>query len=620
MSLARATNRIVDSLPWFALAVVALVAGWFPASDPDVFFHLAAGRDIAAAGGVPRVETLTALSAGRAFLNHEWLFDALLWGAFAVGGPAGTTVLQAVLLAALALLVARLGVRLGARPWVAVGAMAACLPLVRGAAEPRPWLAGCVLAAGLCHALLDAEAGRRRGLVMAPVLVAAWANVHGSFPLAFGLWAARLVPALIRRPADVDRRALGLAGLLMAPAWLANPWGPSLLGVVWHHAAPVYRDLIPEWRSIPWGETPARDALMLAWVAVPLLSFLPRPNRSRLQDLGLLLCFLVPAATSVKFLLGLPIGAVPVAAGNLARAHGGGRRGRVAAAIAIAGALALAPLAGPPFAGGAGFDLDEYPVVASADLDRAGFAGTVFAPFHLGGFLEHANRGAVRPWIDGRAYVHGLEGVRTYLGALAEPASFEALRAAGTIDAVLVDLHDPSFPRLAAHLAQRPGWDLVSLDDRFALYVVADGRARPGLEPYRVLKATTDPRWLSGLPPAALAAAVDEASRVASSGRGEVMGGLVRGVARLGLAGAGTTPEAALRPGADVSVCREALEDFDRLAARRPDVAMFRYFRALALACAGERDGALAALAPIEAAFPDAGRLAGLLRDGAGGR
>lgn len=620
MVATRPVNRIIDGLPWVAIAIAGLVAGIFPASDPDVFFHLAAGRDIAAAGGIPRVETLTALSAGRPFLNHEWLFDVALWGAFDAAGPQGTTVFQAVLLAVLSLLIARLAVRLGARPWAAVGAMAACLPLVRVAAEPRPWLAACVLAAGLCHALLDASTGRRRGVVLAPVLVAVWANVHGSFPLALGLWAVRFLPAWICHAADVDRRSLGLAGLLMAPAWLATPWGPSLIGVLWHHATPVYRDLIPEWRPTPWGESPARDALMLAWVALPLLSFLPRPNRSRLHDFGLLLCFLLPAATSVKFLLGLPIGAVPVLAGNLARSTGGGRRARIVAAAGIAGALALAPLTGPPIAAGAGFDLGEYPVIAVEDLDRAGFDGTVFAPFHLGGFLEHANRGAVRPWIDGRAYVHGLDGVRAYLSALADPAAFDAFQGGARMDAVLVDLLDPSFPRIAAYLAQQPGWDLVSLDDRFALYASGDVVARPGFVPFRILKATTDPRWLSGLAPNELSAALAEATRVASNPSGEVMGGLVRGVARLELAGAGTTPEAALRQGADPAGCRAALEDFERLSERRPDVPMFRYFRGVALACAGDRAGALGALAPIETTFPDAGRLAGQLRDGAGGQ
>ncbi|MBM4395386.1 MAG: hypothetical protein FJ087_06810 [Deltaproteobacteria bacterium] len=574
-----------------ALALAGAVAAAYPSSDPDVHFHLAAGREIAETGAsaLSATEPFAFPAEGRPFVNHEWAFDLALWAA--TGGEAGPVVaFKAALAAALFAVAGLLALRLGASPAATLLAGIAAVPAVRASLEARPHLAGFLAAALLALALDAATRGRRWRVVLPSIVVAAWANLHGSFPIAFPIWAIRAAVAWRANDADPGRTPregfLRIAATLplLALATLANPWGAELWSVVVHHADPAYRVLVPEWGGVRWGESPAFDASFLAVAAGALLSFLPRANRGRHADLATALLFVVPAAVSVKFAAGLLVGAVPALAANVTRtanATGSAPRPRLGALLA-AGAVAvaaLAPLAPPHLAPGLGFDLADKPAAAIDSALANGWTGRAFHSFDVGGYVEHVAHPRIRTFIDGRAYVHGRDGLDAYLGALADYRAFRALHARWSFDLIIADLLDPSFPRLIAGLSADPGFSLAWIDSRFALFVPA-GRAA---DPYRVLRATTDPRYLLAMPDADLHRAREEVGRVLASPAGEVMGRLARGVIALRVAGVASLdapPPAAPEP------CAAARDDFARLVELRPDVPMFRHLLAFAARCA----------------------------------
>ncbi len=590
------------------LAAAAAAMAAYPSGDPDVFFHLAVGRDLVESGRLPDTEPFCLVSAGRPFHNHEWGFDALLWLAHDAAGPAGVTVFKAGLAACLFALVALAGVRLGAPAAVVAALGLLFLPLFRGHLEARPHLAGYVLAAGAVLALLGLREGRRAHLAWFVGIMVVWTNVHGSFPLGLVLWSVVTVASLPDRRPPVLWPLLA-AGPAAALATLLNPWGPDLWAVVLHHADPAYRELVPEWKPVAWGDSPVADALFLLLVGAALLSFLPRSNRVRSDRLVILLAFLVPAALSAKFTLGLAVGAVPVLAANLSGLAATSRLAfRVLLwGVGVASAAVLPPHLAPWSRPGIGLDLRDHPAAAVRFVQGHGIVGRVFAPFHEGGHLEYAGHPDLRPYIDGRAYVHGLEGIRRYLGALADYRAFRDLHAAFHFDVVIADLLDPSFPRLLAGLARDPGFALVFLDDRYAVFVPS-ADVPPGVEPFRVLRPTTDPRYLGDLPASALPEARAEVTRVLAVPEGETLGRLLRGVLGLREAGVGLAPET-LRPTGGRAPCVAAAGDFEVLARRRPDVPMFRYFLAKSLACAGRCDEARTEAARAAPHFPDARQL-----------
>ncbi len=605
------------------VAAVGAVAAVFPAQDPDTYFHLAIGREIAAAGTVPRTETLCFWAEGEPFVNHEWLFDLAAWGAFNAGGEFGVAAFRSVLSAALFLLAGLLALRLGASPGIAFASLVAFIPIFRMSLEVRPHLAAYILAAASLLVVTGRRASPGRIAALAGLAVL-WANTHGSFPIAVAIAALWVVmPVAGNRPQHERLFRLSAVGVV-AVATLANPWGFGLIQTVLHHTDRRILELVPEWWPVAWGELPAFDVLFLVLVVAALASFLPRPNRGRVADLGLLLLFLVPAAISQKFTLGLAVGVSPVLAANVTRALGASERrhlrvGVGLSAVAIGCALLLSPAIPPGARLGCGSDRALIPADAMAWARDLDLHGRWFAPIDQGGFLNWSSPG-MRPLIDGRTYVPGVDRVLAYVGALADPGNFRRMHEALRFDAVLADYHDPAFPRLVEALRDDPSWMLAWLDSRFAVFVpAAAAEASSGrVQAFVGLRPQANPLYLFELDAAATDRARAEIARVRLVPQGQDLARLSEGLLDLRDAGVGWAPSDALATGADAATCARAEADLAALVVSRPDVPMYRYFWAISLACQGRCAEAATELARIPA-FPDARTLGKRIATGACG-
>jgi hypothetical protein len=593
-----------------AASVLGGLAAAYPSSDPDAWFHLSLGRQMAETGGIPATESACAVSEGRPFANHEWLYDLGLWEAWDLAGPAGTTALRIVLAGLLTGLSAAFALRLGASPGLAVVAVLLALPVVRPYLDLRPHVAGYALALVFVH-LLWARGRPGIGRILALGLVAAvWVNVHGSFPMAPILAGMRVL-----RPGTGettrDRAAWGVAALVTAAATLANPWGPLLYATVAHHGMPVHR-MATEWASWDFGASIPRDACFLILTAGALAGFLVRERRGRVDELALLVVFLIPVLGSEKFVPGLLVGATPILAAHLSRWRVVRSPVAIVAASAVLGAAVAVVPPGTSVAGG--FSYVEQPREALAFARDAGLRGRVFHPFIAGGYVGFAGLPELQPFIDGRLYIHDADGVATYTKALQDYDGFRSLQSRFGFVAVIVDRQDAGFGILGDGLSRDPAFRLAWLDDRFAMWLPSG--LRLDLPGFRILRAGTDPRYLFDLPDDELARAREEVARVQASGRGEETGWLAGGLLGLRRAGLSWAPADALRPPTNRAGCVDAATDLGLLASRRPDVPMFGYFHAVALACAGRCDDAKAA-ADEARAFPDARMLAGSLAGGA---
>ena len=62
--------------------IFAAVTVWFFQTfimGSDMFWHLAAGRDICERGAVPTTDPFSHTFGGKEWLNHEWLTDVIFW-------------------------------------------------------------------------------------------------------------------------------------------------------------------------------------------------------------------------------------------------------------------------------------------------------------------------------------------------------------------------------------------------------------------------------------------------------------------------------------------------------------------------------------------------------------
>jgi hypothetical protein len=391
MSLARLWASFAVVLP-----VVAALAATL--SAVDLAYHLRAGDQIVAGGGIPRVDTFTFTAAGREWIDQQWGAQVILATTYRLGGWVGLVVLRAALVGVLFGLIF-LACRLrGADIRLAAGLSLAAFIVAAPALALRPQLLGMVLlAVTLVLVAVRRQHPRLFYLVLAVVVI--WANVHGSFflgPLVIGL--AWLEDVHERAPAA--SRTLVIA-VVAALATVVNPFGLA----VWAYAVglsinPEVTARISEWQPTTLRTIPGILFFASTLGVVVILARRGRP--SGWPTLAWLGVFFVVGAYAIRGVAWWPIGAAFALAGVFGRGAESpemptppmGRRINVGivAALVVAG-IVLLPIwrATDPATGAPTGGLTDAPSGVTATLRTEQRPGDrVFNPQPWGSWFEFA--------------------------------------------------------------------------------------------------------------------------------------------------------------------------------------------------------------------------------------
>jgi hypothetical protein len=278
----------------------------------DLAYGIRTGQLVLGGAGIPRADTLAFTAAGLPWVDQQWLAHVIFAALYGIGGWAALQVLWVGVVAATVGLTARAAFISGAglRTSVVV-ALAGFIVAAQGLGL-RAQVLGL-----LCLAiLLVLVAGRRshpRALWLAVPLLAAWANLHGSFVVGLVLLATTVVDDR-RDRATAWRDLVVLAGAVIAT--LANPYGMG----AWRYVLsigtnPTIAAFVTEWRHTD----PLQPAGALfygsAVVAAVILALANRRGRS--PDAGSLLWLAILAALGAWALRSVAwwgIGMIPVVA------------------------------------------------------------------------------------------------------------------------------------------------------------------------------------------------------------------------------------------------------------------------------------------------------------------
>jgi hypothetical protein len=309
--------ELAVALVFLAMAALACLS---PA-QADTFWALRAGEDIWRTGHVPLVDSYSHTAAGRPWPDHEWLWQALAYGLFRLGGfPLLTLAVATFVVGAQAI-----AYRLMAGPWtLRVALLLAGLMLGTNAWSLRPQAASLLMLAVLLELLVDER------LWLIPPLFALWANLHGGVVLGGAVMVAATATALASDRARFRR--LAIVTVVSGSATLLTPLGVGLWTFILHWMAAARATGVSEWDPV----SPFTKEGAVFWVlALGFLALVARrwrvartPTDRLLAIVALVL--LLFAARSVRnvapFLL-----VATVAASRLAVA---GREGRAASARA----------------------------------------------------------------------------------------------------------------------------------------------------------------------------------------------------------------------------------------------------------------------------------------------
>jgi hypothetical protein len=515
-----------------AALLVAAIAGFagtlVPSDDPDMFHHLAMGREILRSG-LPETEPFLFPHRGEATGTPlHWLGSVAVYGAHAALGEVGLSILPAVVGALLAIVLLLDAAPRGARHgWAtlaaAAGPVALALETYRYRAVARPEIFSAVLLAFAMWAIRRHEEGRSRALLALPVLVLLGTNLHAGAAVALVPLAVHVATGAAHRlgrralrlaPRGPAWRAIGVAVAVLAAATLASAASPSAaspvavavrfalatlrIGGSGGAADPAIAGAVASVGELQGGGLALFRTPVGALLVLTALSFLPRPREIRLRELLTFAAFAVLPFHAVRFAMFLAIVAAPIAARNLGVAVAAlpARAGRVpvraaAAAALAAGAVATLPLGAlaPHIRFGAGLTHGAFPVRGTEYLRALGVEVRIYNTFELGGYLEWAG---LSPFQDGRGGAFPADEAAARAGPT-QRWLFADLDRRYRFDALLVT-YPAGNPFSAARFGiydPDPGtWALVAFDDAALLYLRRDGRhaAAASRDEYRFVR------------------------------------------------------------------------------------------------------------------------------------
>jgi hypothetical protein len=394
--------RVSIDAVWTAVAVAlpAFAALLAPLSTVDLAYQVRTGDLILAGRAIPSVDPFTFSAAGLPWTVQQWGAAVLLAAGFSPAGWAGLLVLRAVIVGAIFALVLVACRASGATPRSAALLTIAAFVVALAALGLRAQLFG-VLCFAAVLALVAGRARRPRPLYLVPLVMLAWANLHGSFPLGLLALGWALLDDLVAGRRDAWRRdALALA--LSALASCVTPFGPG----VWTYAAgltasPVVAGLASEWQPTT-VHTAAGVAFAASAIGVGIL-LAARGRRASWPTLAWLAILFALGAWTERGIVWWALGAAVAAAGILAAtpesaasrptprtswANGVLVVAISAAPILLAGIVLVRPA--DPVVGPPGVLTDAPPGITAAVRDASGPGTRILNAQRWGSWLEWA--------------------------------------------------------------------------------------------------------------------------------------------------------------------------------------------------------------------------------------
>ena len=398
-------------------AVILLVAGAIlylsygntEMAGSDLWWHIAAGRELLQTGTPWMVDDWSFSQHGSDWLNHEWLADIVFFGWVSLLGLTSLVYWKWLVIMLTFLLLQQVLRRQVGNDLAAFLGAAMAIAIAAPFLDVRPHLYSLL---GFSLLLLLAL-GRQPGRPALAVLFLVWVNLHGGF--FFGLMALGILIFPWRNFTLDNFRVALVTGLICVGACLFNPSGVKtfLYPLIYaFDSSSPFREL-GEWHS-PFRKGGIQAPLFFVFMWFPLIGLLYAlpAIRSRIaipwEGILLTALSLAMAITSRRFiplygislalmltpLLGLALGMIrsrPLVIGLAV----------VALLVSITRLMPYSLMAAPSFH----YLTAEYTypedLVDYMELNR--LTGNVYALYNWGGYLHWRTDGELKVFIDGRA-------------------------------------------------------------------------------------------------------------------------------------------------------------------------------------------------------------------------
>lgn len=458
------------------IGVLVMIVRFFEngITDPDTWWHLAAGQYMVENRTIPHHDIFSWTLAGKPWVTHEWLPEVLFYLAHGAGQFWG--VLALVLFFVVLLLIFYWRLLSLAQGSFFIGVLTLLLvgELLYPFLQIRPQVFSYLFFVIFLYVLYLFLQEKKDYLWVLPVLMVLWANSHGSFLLGPALVFLFMLCALPAVKGDklatygldsTSLKKLALVFVLCVAAITINPNGIKLLVYPLETVGDgLMMSNIQEWSSPDFHNL--YNQMFLAYFMATLLVFAISPRKIQSIDLLLFLAFSI-----VAFVHGRFIAYALLVFGLLWPRYFNSSlyfppifpwlKIAVIPLVLVLYAFTLITKSPPQTPIDYQFtDDNKYPVAALEYLEDNPLTGTMFNQYGWGGYLIW-NRAEEKVFIDGRADVYIEQVFGDYLTISSLKPDVASLLEAYRIDYVFM----PTDSALVQGLKMSPDWFVFYEDD-----------------------------------------------------------------------------------------------------------------------------------------------------------
>ncbi len=381
-------------------------------ADYDLWWHIFIGKDIILKGALERYDIYSFTAAGQPYINHEWLSEIIMAGAYLLFGDAGLLLWRWSTVILIILLSFNL-IRLLARHNLSRIITGLCAGVVLG---PGISFRVQIFSFFFLLVLLNLIYMKRArdgfpSVYGVSLLFVFWANLHGAVVLGLLVWFVYVLEHIYLINRNNRLKVLLLSILFPTAATLINPYGPGLWKFVYHELSnPLSAKYITEWQRFAFAprEIPFFGVMVVTWASY----FFSGREKGRSETVMLCIAS-VMGIMSVRNTPLFVILALPSMAfhfdGLLQRLLNKAGRGQRLSPIPIricallfVGLSVFFFIRGLPDRWEVSAGMDPIPVQTAAFLKENGFKGNLWVPLHFGGYALFHLYPDISVSIDGR--------------------------------------------------------------------------------------------------------------------------------------------------------------------------------------------------------------------------
>lgn len=404
-----AYSRFAIPLFMAAGALLFLSYGYTEMQGSDMWWHVAAGRELLQTGTLWMVDDWSWTAHGRDWLNHEWLSDIIYYGWVSLWGVESLVYWKWLVIISTYAILQQALTRQSGSPLAGLVCAGVAIAIAAPFLDVRPHLYSLLMFSLLLLLVL----GRRANTWLLAAVFVVWVNLHGGF--FFGLMALGILIFPWRDFSLNNFRGAVLVGVICLLAAALNPSGIGTflypLKYAFDESSP-FRSL-GEWLS-PFKAGGIRSPLFFVFMWVPaaaLLYALPQVRRETgvpWEGIALTALTLAMSLTSRRFipLFGMSLAVLMAPLVGLVfsklQVHRVGLVVGVAALVFSIYRMLPYPLkSGPAFH----YLVAEYsyPQDMLNYIEANEIRGNVYALYNWGGYIHWRTDGGLKVFIDGRA-------------------------------------------------------------------------------------------------------------------------------------------------------------------------------------------------------------------------